>query len=446
MFFAQARNRYIQAGGDRRAALLAQSRLLSVAGGRPALLDAALAAAPPPQAVAAAAGLPSAAPGRGLSHSTQTDAERRAFLLSQVAQVEAAAAAGTLDALLNAAAPQAVAVAEPPAASPPQAVAAPAVLPGLARAAAQVAELAPSGQHWKVYGGLAAAALAGGHAAALRAWHIVRAVDTQGEGRVTAAEARRAVRAWLSKDDTRRGLVAAEAVGLLRQVRRRRDGEAVMLVAGLRAAAEALGADTVGAVPVPVPAGKARKLNAWKGALWKSVHAGRGENAGPISRATLEAVTGVPERTQRRYERRAGVRVTRNYAREELPAEPGAVRDVLAEHRLAGRSAWVVRGRRGASILSTLPNSYEARAAGACRGQTRKVNRELARRRRAGAASCISAEGQHSRPPARVFCHGAQTAARAAKRLTRAAGRPRVAFTPAAVPPTRTGGRLWRAV
>lgn len=325
-----------------------------------------------------------------------------------------------------------------------QACAAPAPkLPALAalveRAAPKVAEC--SGPALKVYPGLAAAALGRDLSQALGLWALARALDAQGAGRVLRADFdKAALSLGLSTHKLKRYKAEALAAGLLLPVTRHKDGAAVLAYVNAQRAAALLDVSHMGAAAVVVPAGKLKRAALWKSALWAAYHAGRSLEPGPISRETLEALSGVPARTQRLYERRAGVKVTRNFWREDLPpAAEHERRDIIAEHKLAGRSAFVVRGRLGECLLVTLPNSYEVRSAKLANVRTaRRLNRNLR-------GLVKNAAGQQRQERVRLFHDDASRALRAVKRYERRLDSPpRVCFSP--LRDCQSGSRLWRAV
>src|SRR5690606_38158976 len=96
--------------------------------------------------------------------------------------------------------------------------------------------------------------------------------------------------------------------------------------------------------------------------FYASFHSGRADGeAMPIARATLEAVTGVPPRTQREYEERVGASVRENYAIGEEKTED-THQERAWQH---GRAVFVLKdrngihGEKGAEYVAwQLPNSY----------------------------------------------------------------------------------------
>src|SRR5690606_25828870 len=103
--------------------------------------------------------------------------------------------------------------------------------------------------------------------------------------------------------------------------------------------------------------------------------------AAPVARVTLEEITGVPSRTQREYEKRAGVDVEVNYLVGE-PATQAALQERTWKH---GGAVFTLTDRRDIHgkkdekyIARQLPNSFVGPHAQCPRGRQRHLNRQLA--------------------------------------------------------------------
>jgi hypothetical protein len=114
--------------------------------------------------------------------------------------------------------------------------------------------------------------------------------------------------------------------------------------------------------------------------FYASFHSSR-KNPKPISRAKLAELTGVPERTQRAYEKLAKVQSKRNFViAEELTVDRA--------HELAWQRGSALfyfadttgeQGRKGTTYLAWhLPNTYTGPHATRSRGSQKRINRKLA--------------------------------------------------------------------
>lgn len=355
--------------------------------------------------------------------------DRRRFALRQAQALAALTARGLsvaeAEAMLAKGAPA------PQESAPGGQVKAGAEVPGLERALETVTNktLELAGPDLKIYPGLAAAALAEDDSLGLGYWLLVRALDMttepkegapapadgpKGEGRILRAVLRAEALKHISRDKLKRAERQALIIGLVQFVRRRSDGAEVVSYASVTRAAGVLGVAHVGAYPVLVPAGKMRKAATWKAALWFAYHAGRaGKAGGVISRAELERKTGVPERTQRRYERRAGVKARANF--ELVPVNSRAEAERLkAWHAECGRTAFIGRGRFKSYLIVRHPNSYTVPGARlAKRGRVRNINSALS------GGLLISARGQHDKEPrCRTHYDTREGAVQAVKRIS----------------------------
>ena len=222
----------------------------------------------------------------------------------------------------------------------------------------------------KVYGSLAAAAKTQRHDSALRLWHLARMID-DGSGVVSHIALNDVIGRYISGSERhlRRLFSEAEALGWLAPIRRH-NGEHVVVIRGLERVARSLNESKI-TQAVFIPATELRRLKTWRAACWDAFLAGRsGRRSRPISRRVLARVSGVDERSQRRYER-SSARVTsrRNIA---ITAMPSMFVEYAREH--GERAAFPV----GDHVGWQLPNSYEVRADLAPRGMARRISKALA--------------------------------------------------------------------
>ncbi len=239
----------------------------------------------------------------------------------------------------------------------------------------------------KVFGSLAAAAKNQRCDSAMRLWHLARMVD-DGSGVVPWSALKAVIDRYIgtSQRHIRRLISEAEALGWLEPVQRH-NGEHVVIIRGLERVAESLGVSKI-SQGCYIPARELRKLKAWRVACWDAFMAGRsGRRSRPISRRVLARVSGVDERSQRRYER-SSARVTsrRNIA---VTAMPSMFVEYAREH--GERAAFPV----GDHVAWQLPNSYSVRVDLAPRGMARRISKALSE-----GLLHISGDGQ---PRQRVF-------------------------------------------
>jgi hypothetical protein len=267
----------------------------------------------------------------------------------------------------------------------------------------------------KVHSAVAMALRGTGHAAGYAVWTLARALDTDGRGWVDLAELRAfAARAGMASDRFKRGLRNARNAGLASKGRR-------LYLAGLLAVGRLYGLEGVGAQPVLVPADSVSSAANWKRALWAAFHAGRTtRKAAPVSRQTLRDLSGVSERTQRRYEadcRLNGRRVVR--------ATPNLCRVSDDPSKQAGLLEY---GNYGAlrmidgALYRQMPNTYQTCLELAARGMARRVSREL----RNPVDQCATGNAKFTR-----YYDGQDAAERASRRV----GQPDAPGIPSALQP-----------
>ena len=240
-------------------------------------------------------------------------------------------------------------------------------------------------QSVKVYPDIALAMLRQEQAAAGRLWLLLRHLDVAGRGVLRVVN----LRETLSKNKSRHRLCGWRQLrNLLRQgegIYWQRDKERVWLRSAGRVAA-ALGVARLNGRPVSIPVqhllGSIGEARAY---LYASFHAGRQSDAArgagqkPIARETLTALTGLTAESQRGYERRVGIHVSRNYVlgqqtttskEERLWRQGGGVFEFI-DHQ--GR-----QGKPGASYIAwQLPNSYTVSLTQRPKGRQKRINRML---------------------------------------------------------------------
>ena len=234
----------------------------------------------------------------------------------------------------------------------------------------------------KIYPGLAAMALKRDAEQGLGLWSLARALDPQGSGRVSMETLRRAATALglagSREGKFKRALAQARAFDLLAVVAHRRGGVTtdVVEIRSAERAARSLGADSLGARPVRVAAEKIARAGEWRAELWSAHLAGFARQSKPISQETLRGLTGVPERTQREYNRAAGIDVTYNIAVSKLDGQDA---EAVMTAMLAHRGVFTVKDQTTGQtrVAWPLPANYRVDLDRLPRGRMRKTNRAL---------------------------------------------------------------------
>jgi hypothetical protein len=156
-------------------------------------------------------------------------------------------------------------------------------------------------------------------------------------------------------------------------------------------------------------------IGAFRAHLYAAFHSARaregryGEQARPIARRTLAAVSGVGRSSQRNYEARAGVVVQGHFAvgeaatrenRENRAWQQGGALFELKDYR--GR-----QGEKGKSYLAwQLPNSYVGQHASRPKGRQKRINRELKDLVKKGTPGNVGKASETRRPEQRYFANG----------------------------------------
>lgn len=216
------------------------------------------------------------------------------------------------------------------------------------------------------------------YSGAWRAWIMMRHLDVSGSGVVKDDEARAfAASLGIPARRWKRWMQEALSEEFLKKITRHRDGrvEIVYQLVGVGRIARPLGCTTVGSRPVDIPV-DLLIVEDCIAYVWAAFLATLPPDR-PISRAAMRDITGIPERSQLRYEAECNIRVTPNYAVTTLPEEylPG-VQEFEIGH------AFILRdpdtGKR--VVAWRLPNSYLVLTPGIRtrrRGSTSRINREL---------------------------------------------------------------------
>ena len=214
-----------------------------------------------------------------------------------------------------------------------------------------------------------------------RLWTLARELDAAGSGRVPldrlivfASTLR-----GLSPGTVRRLLDVGDGTFWDRYTK---NGRRWLQLRGLAKVCEALGVEKLRRDPVLLPDRYARTLRAWRAALYSSQFTG--DWSKPISRRTLEELTGRSARTQRYYQ--AAMRRTLQARQNGTPTETAWKR---GEPVPDGCFVDLVNGK--ATVLKRLPNSYRTSLRQGQRGMLRQANRLL------NAGHSLRREGRETR-------------------------------------------------
>lgn len=240
----------------------------------------------------------------------------------------------------------------------------------------------------KVYPSVAQGILREGHAAAGRVWLLLRHLDKNGRGWLTESEAQKHLttkgsptrlfgkRQWRN--------IIRKGTGIFWQ---RENGR--LWLNSVSKTAAALGVWQLNGRPVQLPISTlTEKIGTVRAHLYATFHssrtvtrAGEQPQPKPIARESLTAKFNISPRTQRSYERKARVKSHKNYAIGSKESFESA--ENTAWHH--GTAAFPFtdhlgkHGRPGSSYLAwQLPNHYFGPHQQACRGQQKRINRELA--------------------------------------------------------------------
>lgn len=233
----------------------------------------------------------------------------------------------------------------------------------------------------RAYPALLAGAMRAGRVPEARVYLLLRALDPSGRGVVDVDR----VRLYYSHKHSpyrvmgwrRLRQLLAAGDGLFWQ----RDDRDRLWVKSPAHIAAGLDVDRLTGLPVALPVvSLLESLGETRAAFYSAWHAGRGEAAGPISRAAIRAAIGAAESTQRTYDhvvdvhRQKNVVILGDATRENIERHAwvrGAaifqLRDHMGKH---GRPGWVY-------LAANLPATYTSTLDALPRGRTRKVNTAL---------------------------------------------------------------------
>ncbi len=269
-----------------------------------------------------------------------------------------------------------------------------------------------------------------------RIWLLLRAIDRDGRG-------------WLDVEDARHLLTGKDSPlricgwRRLRQLLTQgegmfwhRDEQDRLWLYGAHRIAHTLDSGPLQGFPVELPIRVLLGgIQAVRAAFYATFHGGR--DSKPISRETLESLSGIPGRTQLEYDRVARVERTRNIAIGERHTAENA-QERAWRHGRAAFHFIDTEGRQGRAgreyVAWHLPNSYRADYQRRSRGSRKRLNRKLADLVKKGIP------GNDDRAVERLFF---PTGALAARQYNRD---PECDAYWRQENPTRAGGGLWHVI
>jgi hypothetical protein len=263
----------------------------------------------------------------------------------------------------------------------------PALLAPLATAAPTISELS-----LKLSPDIALAILRKKLASPGRIWLLLRHIDDEGRGWVSAEMARKRLTGKKSDAAVCSGRHLRNLLAAGDGIFWRRDGERIWLKSMAKVAA-VLGLSRLNGRAVRLPVSILfESIGSVRAHLYAALHSSRSGQSGggdarndnqsqPISRTTLKALSSATRRTQRLYEKRVGIKRQCNYA-------IGPVHTAEGEQNLAwqkGQAAFRFNdkkgfvGKSGQQYLAwQLPNSYEGPHSTLSKSYQRRINRQLA--------------------------------------------------------------------
>lgn len=228
----------------------------------------------------------------------------------------------------------------------------------------------PTEKPLKIYPNLGLAAIKLKVSGAYRLWILARALD-DGTGNVSKEMLFRVFKSLGKSLKTfKRWCNQAVETGLLRE------GGKHWYYASLENASRNLESSPKRAVLIPFD----RFFNiGWKAFVWGAWVEANVPNTKPRTRKTLEVMSGVPQSTQRAYERVCGVSKRQNFA--VWDKAPGIAQDWVDNFKEHGEhpGAFVFHGKKGAKkrVAWPLGNTYQTPFERCKRGQVRKVRTVL---------------------------------------------------------------------
>lgn len=213
-----------------------------------------------------------------------------------------------------------------------------------------------------------------------RVYFLLRAIDTDGRGWLEIADIRRLL---TTKDSPWRICGWRRLRQLFKQgegVFWQRDSKDRLWLKGAHKIAYALDCERLTGFPIRLPISSLLGgIQAVRGSFYAAFHSGR--SSSPISRQTLEELTGVSERTQRSYDRVARVQRQTNIAIGERYSKETVEERTWKQGRAVFHFIDVrgLQGKPQAEYLAWhLPNSYTGPHERRSRGNRKRVNRKLA--------------------------------------------------------------------
>ena len=275
-----------------------------------------------------------------------------------------------------------------------------------------------------------------------RVWLLLRAIDRDGRGWLSVEDARQRLTGKCSPYHIcgwrrlRQLLAQGEGVFWHRDAKARSAGPDRLWLFGAHRIAYKLDSGRLQGFPVELPiSALLGGIQAVRAAFYATFHGGR--DSKPISRETLESISGIPGRTQLEYDRVARVERRRNIAIGERHtaenAQERAWRHGRAAFHFIDTEGW--QGRAGREYVAWhLPNSYRADYQRRSRGSRKRLNRKLADLVKKGIP------GNDDRAVEKLFF---STGALAAKRYNRCSERDAYWQQQER---TRAGGGLWHVM
>jgi hypothetical protein len=229
----------------------------------------------------------------------------------------------------------------------------------------------------KVYPGILLGMLERGLEAAGRVWLLLQYLDERGSGWIPVEQARQQL---TGQESQLRICSWRNLRGLLQRgegIFWQRDNAGRIWLRGAGKVAAIVESGRLQGRPVELPLmALLGGVGGVRAHFYASFHSGR-KNSNPISRAKLAKLTHVPARTQRTYERAAGVRSRPNLAVGEAYTKE-RMQERAWQH---GRATFELADYRGhpdqSYIAWRLPNSYSGCHAQRPKGRQRKINRQI---------------------------------------------------------------------
>lgn len=231
----------------------------------------------------------------------------------------------------------------------------------------------------RIYPSMAFQAIKQDHVPGLRVWHLLRVLDQAGSGRVAS-------KAFFDRFGRKHSTTYVVGKRRLRQLLQQYDGRfwtranGYIWYAGTERLCKQLKVDTLKGRSVTMPVSALITSNQqFRAHLYASVHSRR-VHSNPIARITIEAITGISERTQREYDRLLNIERTACF-HVGVPYTDDAFKAYRWKYGHGFRyvDAHGQHGRRAASYVARrLGNLYHVKQQKhAPVGRKKKINRNL---------------------------------------------------------------------